>query len=73
MAWRVTPSSRAMSACCWTGGLKPFGEGPVVGGELAKALPEGGVLGGDPPGSLLGPFVEQAGAVIDADDSRGRP
>src|SRR6266508_3384319 len=38
------------------GGLEPFVEGAVVGGELADALLERGVLGGDPLDGLLGPF-----------------
>jgi hypothetical protein len=38
------------------GGLQPLIEGPVVGGELAEALFEGGVLGGDPLDGFLGPL-----------------
>ena len=38
------------------GGFEPFVEGAVVGGELADALFERGVLGGDPLDGLLGPF-----------------
>ena len=39
-----------------TGGLEPFVEGPVVGGELADSLLERGVLGGDPLDGLFGPL-----------------
>ncbi len=38
------------------GCLEAFVEGPVVGGELADALFEGGVLSGDPLDGFLGPF-----------------
>jgi hypothetical protein len=38
-------------------GLQPFFEGPVVLGELADALFERGVLGGDPLDGVLGEFV----------------
>ena len=39
------------------GGLQPFLQGPVVLGELADALFEGGVLGGDLADGLGCPFV----------------
>jgi hypothetical protein len=38
------------------GGFESFIEGAVVGAELAHALFEGGVLGGDPLNSILCPF-----------------
>src|ERR1022692_435139 len=38
------------------GGGEPFVQGPVVGGELAYSLFEGGVLGRDALGGLLAPF-----------------
>jgi hypothetical protein len=38
------------------GGLEAFVKGAVVVGELADALLEGGVLGGDPLDGFLGPF-----------------
>jgi hypothetical protein len=39
--------------------LQPFLQGAVFGGELADALLERGVLGGDPLRGLLGPFLFQ--------------
>jgi len=39
-----------------SGGLEPFVEGAVVGAELADALLERGVLGGDPLDGLFGPL-----------------
>jgi hypothetical protein len=36
--------------------LETFFEGAVVGGELAEALFERGVLGGYPVDAVLGPF-----------------
>jgi NAD(P)-dependent dehydrogenase (short-subunit alcohol dehydrogenase family) len=41
------------------GRLQAFFQGPVLLGELADALLEGGVLGGGPLRCLLGPFVFQ--------------
>jgi hypothetical protein len=38
------------------GGFETFVERAVVGAELAHALFEGGVLGGDPLNSILCPF-----------------
>ena len=47
------------------GGFESFVEGAVVGGELAHALFEGGVLGGHPLNSILRPFGFQ---VADASE-----
>ena len=38
-------------------GLQPFLKGAVIGGELADALLERGVFGGDPLDSVRGEFV----------------
>ena len=45
-----------MLAQVGTGGFESFVERAVVDAELAHALFEGGVLGGDPLNSILSPF-----------------
>ncbi|OJF15142.1 hypothetical protein BG844_06050 [Couchioplanes caeruleus subsp. caeruleus] len=55
MGFKVSDAS-ILESKVGTGGLESFVEGPVVGGELADALLESGVLDGDPMDGLLGPF-----------------